>query len=518
MPNITFCKGTNMKRHQIIPFFLALLLTLPACAGGPLPDSSGSASSSGDVSQTEDPPPRAIPFTLAVYPEFSLHPTLAANRANLTLAPLLYEGLFTVDGSFQAQPVLCKSYTASEDKLVWTFTLQPGVTFSDGSPLTGQAVAEALELARSPQGRYAQRLAGVASVTASEEAPNQVTVTLNRPDGSLPLLLDIPIALGGGDRPAGTGPYVLSGEGSALSLTARSGWWQRDKALPFQSIPLHAVSKSDELIYAFDAGEVSLVDVDLMATNAMGYGGNYQAWDYPSPDLLYLGFNTQKGPCRTPQVRQALARAVDRDTIAAVVYANHAVSTLLPVHPYSGLYSRTSAMPAFDPEGLGEEIEGLRLQNQTLVFLVNSENVSKSSAAQRIAYQMEAAGLTVELRQLAFEDYAATLSAGEFDLYLGETVLTANFDLAPLLSSAGALNYGGWGDGETDGLLYAMHAASPEGKPAAAGALFAQLAEQVPIVPIAFKNGSVLTQWGRLSGLSPVRGNAFNGLESWNVS
>lgn len=243
-----------MKRHQIIPLFLALILTLSACAGGPVPDSSGSASASGDISQAEDPPPRAVPFTLAVYPEFSLHPTMAANRANLTLAPLLYEGLFALDGSFQAQPVLCKSYTVSEDKLVWTFTLQPGVTFSDGTPLTGQAAAEALELARSPQGRYAQRLAGVASVTASEENPNQVTVTLNRPDGSLPLLLDIPIALGGGDRPAGTGPYVLSGEGSALSLTARSGWWQRDKPLPVQTIPLHAVSKSDELIYAFDAG------------------------------------------------------------------------------------------------------------------------------------------------------------------------------------------------------------------------------------------------------------------------
>ena len=94
--------------------------------------------------------------------------------------------------------------------------------------------------------------------------------------------------------------------------------------------------------------------------------------------------------------------------------------------------------------------------------------------------------------------------------------LPGDFDPSALIT--GALNYGGWGDGETDGLLYAMHAASPEGKPAAAGALFAQLAEQVPIVPIAFKNGSVLTQWGRLSGLSPVRGNAFNGLASWNVS
>ena len=175
-------------------------------------------------------------------------------------------------------------------------------------------------------------------------------------------------------------------------------------------------------------------------------------------------------------------------------------------------------MPAFDPEGLGEEIEGLRLQNQTLVFLVNSENVSKSSAAQRIAYQMEAAGLTVELRQLAFEDYAAALSAGEFDLYLGETVLTADFDLSPLLGSAGALNYGGWRDGETDGLLSAMHAAAPADKPAAAEALFARLNDQVPVVPIAFKNGSVLTQWGQLSGLSPVRGNVFYSIEQWNIS
>lgn len=506
----------------ILSLFLStvLLLSLAACGGEtPAASVSEAGSSSGAVSREEVQAPAAIPFTLAVYPESSLHPALAVNRANLTLAPLLYEGLFTVDSAFQAQPVLCSSYTVSEDKLVWTFTLRGGVTFSDGTPLTGQAVAAALELARSPQGRCAQRLADVASITASEEAPGQVTVTLSRPNGSLPLLLDIPIALGSGDRPAGTGPYVLSDTGEALSLTARAGWWQRDKALPVQTIPLHAVTKSDELIYAFDAGEVSLVDVDLMATNAMGYGGNYQAWDYPTCDFLYLGFNTQSGPCRTPQVRQALARAVDRDTIAAVVYAGHAVSTLLPVHPYSGLYSQTAAgaAPVFEPEGLGEHLEELRLRNHTLILLVNSENIAKSSAAQRAAYQLEAAGLTVELRQLAFEDYTAALAAGEFDLYLGETVLTADFDLAPLLGSAGALNFGGWRAEGADELLYAMHAAAPEDKPAAAEPLLALLNQEAPIVPIAFKNGSVLTQWGMLSGLSPVRGNAFYQLENWTI-
>lgn len=496
----------------------ALLLSLASCGGGPVTDLPGSASSSGDVNQTEDPPPRDIPFTLAFYPEYSLHPVLAANRANLTLAPLLYESLFAVDASFQAQPVLCRSFTVSEDKLVWTFTLRSGITFSDGTPLDGQAVAAALELARSDRGRYQARLSDVASVAAPAEAPDQVVVTLRRPNGSLPLLLDVPIALGEGDRPAGTGPYVLSEDGT--SLAACDSWWQSgEKDLPRRSIPLHAVSRSDELIYAFDAGEISLVDVDLMATNAMGYGGNYQTWDYATTDFLYLGFNAQEGLCRSPQVRRCLALAVDRDAAASISYANHARPASLPVHPDSPLHSpgAQSAAPGYDPEGLAAQAAELRLQGRELVFLVNSENTAKAAVAQRIAYQLEAAGLTVELRQLPFEDFTATLAAGEFDLYLGETALTAGFDLTPLLSSAGALNYGGWQDEAANGLLYAMGAASPEDKPAAAQALFDLLSEQVPIVPIAFKNGSVLTQWGKLSGLSPVRGNVFYQIENWTV-
>lgn len=502
-----------MKRCRASALFFALLLSLSACGGGNSPALSGS--SPGDVSQETVQPPKVLPFTLAFYPEYSLHPTLAGNRTNLTLTPLLYESLFTVDTSFQAQPLLCGSYTVSEDKLVWTLNLRPGITFSDGTPLTGQAAADALNLARAPGSRYRERLAGVAAITAQDESPNQLVITLGRPNGSLPLLLDIPIALGNGERPAGTGPYVLSEDG--LSLTARSGWWQKDKSLPIQSIPLRTVSESDELIYAFDGGEISLVDVDLMATNATGYGGNYQTWDYPAADFLYLGFNTQAGIFRSADARRAVWLAVDRDTIATTIYANHAISTLLPVHPASGLYQPGSESLAYNPEALAAQVEELRLKDSSLVFLVNSENVAKAAAAQLIAYQLETAGLVVELRQLPFEEYTAALTTGAFDLYLGETMFTADFDLAPLLSSAGALNYGGWRGEESDALLAAMQAAAPEEKSVHAGAFFALFSEQAPIVPIIFKNGSVLTQWGQLSGLNPVRGNAFYQIENWSI-
>jgi len=248
-----------MKKCRFPALFLAIvcLLTLSAC-------SSQSGSTSLPVqpdTQEPTPDPVPIPFALAIYPEYSLHPTLAANRANLTLSPLLYEPLFQLDEAFQPVPVLCQSYTVSEDALTWTFTLRSGVTFSDGTALTGEVVAQALNLARSPEGRFQQRLAHIYSISGKDQT---VTVLLNYPNGNLPVLLDIPIALGNEDRPLGTGPYVLSGEEDAPVLTARSDWWQ-DVSIPSDQLALQPIYKSDELIFSFSTGDVALVDVDIAA-------------------------------------------------------------------------------------------------------------------------------------------------------------------------------------------------------------------------------------------------------------
>ena len=218
-------------------------------------------------------------------------------------------------------------------------------------------------------------------------------------------------------------------------------------------------------------------------------------------------------------MRTALTRGIDRDAVAQTVYASHAVSTALPVHPASPLYDQTLAgVLSYAPEALVSQLEDLGVLGRELVLLVNRENTAKLSAAQLIAGQLESAGMEITVNALDFEDYTAALAQGDFDLYLGEVVLTADFDLTALLSSGGALNYGRWQDAQGDSLLSAFVQASGEARTAAARALFEYLNQQAPIAPVCFKNGSVLTQWGRLSGLSPVRGNVFAGLENWTIS
>lgn len=85
-------------------------------------------------------------------------PITCPDGAMQTLGALLYEGLFALDGSFAPQPALAESYTYDAARYTYTITLRSGVTFSDGSAVTAQDVANSLR--RGPVLRPLQRAAG----------------------------------------------------------------------------------------------------------------------------------------------------------------------------------------------------------------------------------------------------------------------------------------------------------------------------------------------------------------------
>lgn len=497
-------------RQRLTALALCLFLCLTACTDAPV-----TVPEEPEFTPTPSATPKQTQFTLPYFPDANLHPILGSNRTNMVVNSLVYQGLFELDNSFTPHGVLCSDYSVSNDGLVWTFTLSD-TQFSDGTPVTAADVALSLETARAST-LYAGRLSPIQDIQVGTD--RAVILTLTQPNSMLPSLLDIPVIhdLQDGSMPLGTGSYAFVEDDGPLRLIRTS---RAPETAP-KEIPLVAIDDADDLIYAFDAGNISLAVSDLTGSNVLGYSPGYEAFDFPTTTMVYVGFQTEQGPCADSLVRQAVSRSFDRDTVAGSLLAGHAKATSLPVSPYSTLYnSSLDQAGGYDPfaadellvqAGFSEGENGLLYQDSTplsLTFVVNTDNSFKLTIAEYLAGQLTDAGIDVDLKKMAWDDYLAALEADEFDLYLGEVTLTADFDLTSLLGPNGSLNYGGYTNTQMDSLR-AFLRSSGKGN-----ALLKLFQAEAPFAPLCFKNHSVLTQWQAISGLDPTRQNPFYHLES----
>ena len=510
-----------MRRGR--PFLALCLCALLALSGCGEPEPLPSPTDTPEPAPTQTPRPAAR-FSLGYDPAASLHPITGESQVNQELTGLVYQGLYELDNSFTPQPVLAQSAAVSEDGLTWTFTLNAGAVFSDGAPLTAQHAAASLNAARAAP-LYAPRLAGVTGAAAG--ADGTLTVTLSAPNGNLPALLDVPIVLEGeeGPAPLGTGPYQYEQAGDRLLLRANPHN-PSASALPYDAIPLTPASDAASRIAAFDSGEVSCVTTDFTSPYALGYSSSYEATDFPTTTLLYVGFRAGGGMCRSPLVRRAFSMALDRGEAVRLDLSGHGDAACLPVSPLSGEYSRAAADAlAYDPEqaaallgeaGYTQKEDGLLYSGRTpaeATLLVNSDNDARQAVADRLAQALEGLGVTVTVNRLPWSGYTAALEKGDFDLYLGEVRLTGDFDPTALL--VGGLNYGGAGGEELSALLAQWKAARGDGRARAAVALWEQFAQEAPIAPVCFKRGSLLMRWGMAANLSPTRANPYYQMDQW---
>jgi len=112
---------------------------------------------------------------------------------------------------------------------------------------------------------------------------------------------------------------------------------------------------------------------------------------------------------------------------------------------------------------------------------------------------------------LPWADYLTALQKGDFDLYLGEVRLTADWDASALLDADGALNYGGFVSERlselNDSLLLGENFSA---------AMYAEgFVEETPFAPLLFKTKAVVVPAGLIEGMTPSVSNPFDGLEGW---
>ncbi len=495
---------------------LAVMFIIPACVPGVEPPSDFIIPSASP----SEPPVIVVPsgpamtniFGVATSNTGSLNPITGTGRLNMEFMPLMYESLFVVDSKFEAVPLLCESYSHVDN--VYTLNIRKDVTFWDGTPLTAQDVKYSIELAAGDSSIYSTKMKEITRVTAVSE--NTLNIELLRNVGRLEVLLDIPIVKkgsGGDFNPVGTGPYLYVEEGDEHYLRADSQWWQGERREPAR-INLIDSPEADLLINSFETGTISVVGNDPTNTDPVVFGGDYEEWSYPTSSMYYLGLNTVSGPFADVDFRSIITYAVDRSYICEADMLKHADPAVLPINPASALYSRElGSKYSFSLSEFSVLLEERGTYSGTISFVVPADNSYKVSVAERVSEDLRAMGFLVDIRELKWDAYLTALNSKDFDIYIAEVKLTADFNISELISSAGSLNFGGYASEETKALLDAFIGADIKTAKVEAEALYTKLLEDAPIIPILFKRNVVLARRGVLSQIDPVQNNIYYGLK-----
>ena len=139
------------------------------------------------------------------------------NTATITLmhGQMIYDTLFAWDEHLQPKPEMVDTYTVSPDKLVYTFTLRPGLKFHDGQKVTSRDVVASIKrwAVRDVLGQTLAKY--LASMDASDD--NTFVIRLTRPFAFVETALGSTGAVIMRAEDAATDPY------KAITTTIGSG-------------------------------------------------------------------------------------------------------------------------------------------------------------------------------------------------------------------------------------------------------------------------------------------------------
>ena len=549
-----------MKHRKIFALLLAAatLFSLAACgeaAAGPeatpepAPDD-GAATVSGQTLTFGDAADSV--FSLSLDYEESLNPVKTQSTLNQLVDCLVYDRLFEVDENFNVTSRVLSDwyYSKNEDSAgVWVLRVKDGIQMHDGSTLTAQDVAYSVSCIFTSE-KHKNLQMQIGRVYSSAFNGEVYLATEGADNAQLPQRMSIPIIKSGsvGDEvPVGSGPYMYNEDRTAL---VKFDGYENSESLPLDEVQLRAYRGMEELITEFESGLVDLVVNDPTGIYNMGYGGKNEKRVITTTNLHFIGFNSKSRFFQYDAYRCAMNWIVNRDKIVSDTLDGNAVATVLPIHPNSSLYdtdiaSQFSYDPArcltelerggcrdLDADGMLEfALSGMKVDIE-LNFAVCADNAAKVQEARQIAEDMEAIGLSVNLRELTWKDYLAALRTGyidadqeepeiPMDMYLAEVALTGDWNILTLISGDweedNTLNYGGWENSELERLTEAYLGAKDDDRAQAVRDWLQLLTTTTVILPVCFETRDVISHLGTISGMSPNQYDIFNNITAWTV-
>ena len=478
------------KTSKIAALFMAAALTVALATGCSQQQTEQSSNSSQSTSSVA-----VDSLTIAISAdENTLTPfTYVHGSPGFDAMGLIYDTLFVRAPDNTIIPWMVKDYSVENESKVYHITLEDGLKWHDGQPLTAEDVKFTFEYVLT---QSKTRFSAIGKKVENIEVKNdkEFTITLKETDvnfinNSLTDLRIIPKHIYENEADAttvtssvGSGMYKLVEykSGEYYKLEAMEDYFKGSPKVKNLNLPIMTDKSSIQqgIISGQLAGSTTSVSAAVLDTFNNASGIDILKADGYAPTMLY--FNCEREPFNDAKFRQAISLGIDMDTIIQQLtlgYATKGTPNFVREdleESEKGLsyeYNVDKANQILDELGYNQKnSEGIRLDanGSPLQFslLTYSDSTNRVRAAELISAQLKEIGIDVEVTSMestAVDDKVwpeFDVSKGrDFDMTMwgwSAPVMLNGGSLAALCSSDYAIgndNIGGYKNDEFDQLV-----------------------------------------------------------------
>ena len=362
-----------------------------------------------------------------------------SNEDNIISA--IYEPLFYIDNDGNYMWCVAESMTQNDDGSV-TFTLRDGLKFHSGDPLAMEDIQYSFERCQ-----YST-LCSVLSQAATLDVVDDKTFTMSFPmgdqgygfDALRPYIQVMKILnksycesiISAMDEDLkfntdGTGPsqFVEKKDNGDVTLTRNDDYYQD---VNIKTLKYKFLSGSFET--AFEAGDIDLANYTASNFKLLEQYSNVNTFTYSANNVTMLINNCTEGaPTADPNVRQAVAYALNRDDITAIGTSDAGTPAYNLANPQIKYWAE-DVCPKYDMDiAKANELlaqAGYSESNKCeLTLIVMGAQTDWVSACEVMKETMEQANFIINIEQVADSSRYFTY---DFDLGMISIALTTNFN------------------------------------------------------------------------------------------
>lgn len=419
------------------------------------------------------------------------------DATNNIVLKLTHETLifFTNEGTIE--PRLCTGWEFKDDTHI-EFKLYDNMCFSDGTPLTAEDVKFTYDMGLENE---LSVLKGLVEVNVIDSLTVEVVID-SYSNEFLQSLASVPVSIqskaayeSGVDEPylIGSGPYKLDKwePDERATFVKNENYWGDKKGVS-ERITFRPIKEASTRAIALQNGEIDVcIDPSMDNLPDLEADQNITVFERPGTRLFYLGFNTAKAPWDDLKVRQAVAHAIDRESIIDVVLMGKGQPQTTILN--RGLWSFSDDMKGY-PYELDAAKAALTESGYTpdgkIPLLISNES-DYGQVAQLIQANLKDIGMNIEIQVVEPATLKTECVNGTQALYLWRWNEDSKVDFVyrDLFYTGSGNNYHHYSDSRADELTDLILTEKDQDKRLAySKELQEYLVEASPQVPLYIKN------------------------------